>query len=364
MGSRSQEELVEVDGSADPPGLRIGPASAWINENVAGVSLPLRFGLIAAGSSNLTYRVEDAAGRVMILRRPPAAAVLASAHDVGREHKIMESLRSTKVPVPQPLALCKDAEVIGAPFYVMSYEEGLILRTRQLALDLGGAGCGRAAKSFFETLAAIHELDPGSCGLGDLSRTHGYVERQLKRWLQQYRNSLTGPPNPLVVALHDRLAAQVPDEADDGGHLVHGDYHIDNVVMDGQLHVKAVLDWELATLGDPIADLAWALMFWARPGDELVMMQEAVTAAPGFPERDEAASIYARAAGRTLDTLPYFSVFTLWKLACLIQGSLYRAQQGGSGGQQQGKAADPADTEKRIQRMLEQASDLADEAGI
>ncbi len=325
---------------------------------------PFTFGLIAAGGSNLTYRVDDAEGRKWILRRPPAAAVLASAHDVAREHRIMAALRDTGVPVPQMLAFCRDAAITGAPFYVMSYAEGLILRRQQTAAEIGEDNCGRAAVAFFETLARIHTLDTTRAGLDDLSRASGYVERQLRRWLAQYHASLRGEPNPLVLELHQRMAANPPADISKQGLLVHGDYHIDNAVLDPKMAVIAVLDWELATLGHPIADLCWALMFWARPGDPIVMMEEAVTAAPGFPGRGEVADVYEKASGYPLDHLPYFQAFALWKLSCLIQGSLFRAEEGGRGGRQHGREVDPAQTRGRIQAMLEQANDFAGAAGI
>jgi aminoglycoside phosphotransferase (APT) family kinase protein len=325
---------------------------------------PFTFGLIAAGGSNLTYRIDDADGRKFILRRPPAAAVLASAHDVAREHRIMSALEGTDVPVPEMLAFCGDSAITGAPFYVMSYAEGLILRRQETAAEIGEDNCRRAAVAFFETLARIHTLDTTRAGLDDLSRAGGYVTRQLRRWLAQYTASCRGNPNPLVLQLHDRMAAKPPADTGRQGLLVHGDYHIDNAVLDPTMSVKAVLDWELATLGHPIADLCWALMFWARPGDPMVMMEEPVTAAPGFPNRAEMAGVYEKASGYPLDNLSYFQAFALWKLSCLIQGSLFRAEEGGSGGRQHGRAADPAQIRGRIQAMLEQANDFAHAAGI
>ena len=362
--TRPQEDLVDLDRSVDPPGLRVQPTSAWLAEHVAAIRPPYTFSLIAAGGSNLTYRIDDADGRKFILRRPPAAAVLASAHDVAREHRIMAALRDSDVPVPEMMAFCGDAAVTGAPFYVMSYAGGLILRTQEAALEAGADNCRRAAEAFFDVLARIHTLDTTRAGLEDLSRPGGYVERQLRRWLQQYQAALRGAPNPLLIELHDRMAAKPPADVSSRGLLIHGDYHIDNAVLDPTMSVIAVLDWELATLGHPIADLCWALMFWARPGDRMVMMEDAVTAAPGFPGREQMAEVYERASGYPLDNLPYFQALALWKLSCLIQGSLFRAEEGGSGGLQHGREADPSRTLGRIQAMLEQANDFANSAGI
>jgi aminoglycoside phosphotransferase (APT) family kinase protein len=362
--TRPQEDIVDLDPSVDPPGLHVQSTSAWLAAHAPAMRPPFTFGLIAAGGSNLTYRVDDADGRKFILRRPPAAAVLASAHDVAREHRIMAALRDTGVPVPEMLAFCVDSVVTGAPFYVMSYAEGLILRRQDTANEIGAASCGRAAVAFFETLARIHRLDTARAGLDDLSKPGGYVARQLRRWLAQYHAARRGDPNPLVIELHDRMAASLPADISKKGLLVHGDYHIDNAVLDSDMAVIAVLDWELATLGHPIADLCWALMFWARPGDPMVMMEEAVTAAPGFPGRDEMAEVYEKASGYALDSLSYFRALALWKLSCLIQGSLFRAEEGGRGGRQHGREVDPAQTLSRIQAMLEQANDFANAAGI
>ena len=171
----------------------------------------------------------------------------------------MAALRATDVPVPEMMAFCRDAAVTGAPFYVMSYAGGLILRTQETALEAGADNCRRAAEAFFDVLARIHTLDTTRAGLEDLSRPGGYVERQLRRWLQQYQAALRGDPNPLLIELHDRMAARPPADVSLGVCSIHGDYHIDNAVLDPTMSVIAVLDWELATLGHPIADLCWAL---------------------------------------------------------------------------------------------------------
>jgi aminoglycoside phosphotransferase (APT) family kinase protein len=360
-----QEDIVDLGGqSSNPPGLDIDRTTAWMSANVAAMQPPFSFGLIAAGSSNLTYRVEDASGEKFILRRPPATAALDSAHDVRREFKVMTALRRTDVPVPDTIALCSDTAITGAPFLIMSYAEGLILRTQTSAVELGAAKCSLAGRRFFDVLARMHTLDVAAVGLGELSRGGRYVQRQLGRWMRQYEASVQGEPDPLVIDLHQRLVSSAPRATGDDNQLVHGDYHIDNVVFHPDMSVKAVLDWELAALGHPIADLAWALMFWARPGDGIVMMQDAVTAAPGFPERDELANAYAQASEYSLESLPYFTAFVLWKLACLMQGVLFRAESGGGGGLQQGRSADAIGIRARIVSLLEAADESARSAGI
>ncbi len=365
MSIQPQEDIVDLGGQAsNPPGLDIDRTTAWMSANVAAMQPPFSFGLIAAGSSNLTYRVDDAAGERCILRRPPATAALASAHDVSREFKVMAALRATDVPVPDTIAFCGDPAITGAPFFVMSYAEGLILRSQTSAVDLGEAKCSQAGRRFFDVLARLHTLDAAAVGLGDLSGRGSYVERQLGRWMRQYEASVRGQTDPLLIDLHERLASSAPRGSGADNRLVHGDYHIDNVVLNPDMSVKAVLDWELAALGHPIADLAWALMFWARPGDAIVMLQDAVTAAPGFPERDELANTYAGASGQSLESLPYFTAFVLWKLACLTQGVLFRAESGGGGGLQQGRRADTIGMRSRILRLLEAADESARSAGI
>lgn len=286
MTETFQEEIVAFEPGSALPGLDADAASDWLSRVVSDLSLPLDFGLIAAGGSNLTYKVTDAANQTWILRRPPAGAVMASAHDVGREYRIMQGLVSTDIPVPRPIVHCDDPTVLGAPFYVMSYEKGVILRDSATATAAGPLNCELASRSFFETLAHLHTHDLSGTGLEGLSRRDGYVKRQLRRWFQQYEEISGEDRNPLVEELHDRLLASDPGEIGLEAHLVHGDYHIDNAVLNPNFSVKAVLDWELATLGHPIADLAWALIFWAEPDDQMVMMQEGVTAAPGFLNRE------------------------------------------------------------------------------
>ena len=327
----AQDEVVEfADGQL--PGLDPDRVTAWLVANTPVVA-PVEYGLIAAGGSNLTYRLTDGAGARWVLRRPPVGKLLQSAHDVTREHRILAGLGSSPVPVPDVVGVCDDADVSGAPFFVMRYVEGLILRTTAHGLELGPARARAAGTSFFGALATIHTTPPASTGLGDLSRPDRYVERQLRRWHQQYQQTAGDDASPLETELHDRLAASVPPDVVDGGaHLVHGDFHIDNAVFDRDLNVIAVFDWELATLGHPIADLAWSLLFWAESGDEQTYLAEPVTSAPGFPTRAEVVEMYGKATGYDTTSLPYFEAFTSWKMGCLLSGSLYRARRGEAGG--------------------------------
>lgn len=351
----AQDEVVEfADGQL--PGLEPDRVTAWLTEHTPVVG-PVDYGLIAAGGSNLTYRLVDGAGERWVLRRPPVGTLLQSAHDVTREHRILAGLGPSPVPVPEVVGVCTDPGVTGAPFFVMRYVEGLILRDTASGVQLGAASARVAGTNFFRALATIHTTPPASIGLDDLSRPDGYVERQLRRWHQQYQQTAGDDASPVEAAVHDRLAAAVPADVVDGAaHLVHGDFHIDNAVFDAELSVIAVFDWELATLGHPIADLAWSLLFWAEPGDERPFLAEPVTAAPGFPTRAEIVDLYGRATGYDTASLPYFEAFTSWKMGCLLSGSLYRSRRGEAGGMQ---ARGNTDHEALRQRLLGLFDDAA-----
>jgi aminoglycoside phosphotransferase (APT) family kinase protein len=229
-------------------GIEAEAVTAWFAEHVPGARPPLDFELIAGGRSNLTYSVTDAEGARWVLRRPPLGHVLATAHDMGREHRIISALADTDVPVPPAIGLSPDDSVNGAPFYVMGYVDGPIVRNAEAARRLPPEQRARAAVSIVDTLAAIHAVDVDAVGLGDLGRREGYIERQLKRWQGQWEQSKTREL-PAIDAVHDRLATAVPEQGPAA--IVHGDYRLDNCILDGDGNIGAVLDWELCTLGDP-----------------------------------------------------------------------------------------------------------------
>jgi aminoglycoside phosphotransferase (APT) family kinase protein len=288
---------------------------------------------------------------------------LESAHDVLREARIIGGLGRTAIPVAGVLAVCEDADVCDAPFGVFSYESGLILRDEATARAVGESTCRAAGFALFETLGRLHLLDPADAGLADLAKPDQYVERQLKRWSRQVEQ-VVEDPHPLFADLHDRLAANVPPTVTDRAHLVHGDYHIDNAIFDETPKVIALLDWELSTLGDPIADLAWALMFWTESPDEAVKTSELITTAPGFPSRAEVTERYRTATGFDLSALPYHRAFSFWKIACLQSGSLHRIKVGTGGGMSVSRKTDVDESLRRITRILELAEDAARDAGI
>lgn len=360
-----QQEQIVDNASGELPGIDLAKVQRWLGEHVAGVQPPLHFGLIGAGGSNLTYRVTDANGTLYILRRPPVGSLLPSAHNLAREHRIMSALRPSAVPVPAMAALCEDESVTGAEFYVMEYVDGLILRDAEAGAALAEVDARRASLSFVDALAAIHTLEPAEVGLHTLSKPDGYVTRQLRRWFTQYEHTAVGAPDPQIVDLHARLAANLPDEAPSRtARLTHGDYHIDNVVFDRGFQVSAVLDWELCTLGDPLADLAWALMFWTTSPDEFSMMVSAPTVAPGFISRSEFTERYAAASKLDLTDLPYFLCLSHWKLACLVQGAVYRASLGQGGGMQAAGQSTESEGLARIRQLVQAAGELAGAAGI
>ncbi len=318
--------MTEDPGQADPApggepaGIRTGPVTAWLAEHL-GLVGPLRFERLAGGHSNLTYRVDDAEGRRVVLRRPPEGELLPTAHDMGREHRLIEALGPTDVPVPEALATCTDPSVIGAPFYVMDHVEGVVLHTAddaEAAFD--EAQRADIGRDFVEVLARLHAVDPDAVGLGDLSRKEDYIARQLKTWWRQYEASRTGE-DPLLGRVNEWLHGNIPTQGP--ARLVHGDFRLGNTITAPDGRIAAVLDWEIATLGDPLADLGYVLATWPRPGDEHVAPTSATSMAAGFPERAELVDAYAAATGADLSGIDYYIAWANWKTACIVQG-VYR----------------------------------------
>ncbi len=311
-------------------GIDVARVTAWLAANVAPSTPPYDFDLIAGGHSNLTYRVTDAVGHRCVLRRPPLGHVLASAHDMGREHRIIKALGPSPVPVAPALAYCDDPAVNGAPFYVMGFVDGLVLRDRETAeAELSESARAEAGASLVDTLAAIHAVDPSAVGLGDLGRHDGYIARQLKRWYGQWNQSKTREL-PDVDRAHDALAARVPPQGP--ACIVHGDYRLDNTMLDDQGHVVAVLDWEICTLGDPLADAGLLFVYWTGPGDDETAWAGSATTAPGFADRAELLERYAKVSGRDLSDIDFYIAFAFWKLACILEGVYARYLGGALGG--------------------------------
>jgi aminoglycoside phosphotransferase (APT) family kinase protein len=308
-----------------PEGIDEPGVTAWFAEHVPAAQPPLHFELIAGGRSNLTYAVTDATGRRWVLRRPPLGHVLATAHDMGREHRIISALAPTPVPVPPAIGLSVDDSVNGAPFYVMGYVDGPILRNAAAAQALPIEHRRRATDSIVDVLAEIHAVDVDAVGLGDLGRREGYIERQLKRWHGQWEQSKTRDL-PAIDAVHDRLAATVPEQGP--ATIVHGDYRLDNCILDDQGNIRAVLDWELCTLGDPLADVGQLCMYWTEAGDQMAAAPDAPTIVEGFGTRADVLERYATASGRDVGDIDFYMAFGYWKLACICEGVLDRYRAG------------------------------------
>jgi aminoglycoside phosphotransferase (APT) family kinase protein len=310
---------------------------------VAGAKSPFTFEVIAGGHSNLTYRVVGSDGTAYVLRRPPLGHRLASAHDMGREHRIIAALQSTKVPVAPALGLCTDESVNDAPFYVMGFVDGHVVRDRDVAeATLSPTARRRAGESLVDTMAAIHAVDLGACGLDDLGKHEGYIARQLKRWYGQWNDQKTRDV-PAVDHIHDALSERIPDQGP--ATVVHGDYRLDNCIIGDDGTVRAVLDWEICTLGDPMADLGLLQVYWTGPDDEASAWTGSATTAAGFLNRDELVARYAEASGRDVSQLPFYVSFAYWKLACILQGVYYRYLGGALG------SRDPAELEPFVAQI-------------
>jgi len=315
-----------------PRGIDEQNVSKWFTEYVPDVELPLEFTLIAGGRSNLTYKVDDAAGHRCALRRPPVSHVLPTAHDMAREHRIISAVGPAGVPVATAIGLCTDLEVNQAPFYVMEFVDGHILRSaEQVVAAFDEATRAEIGHNLADTLAALHAVDPDDVGLGDLARRDGYIERQLKRWSEQFRNGIVNGDDydGLVEQVASELRARVPDQIGLG--IVHGDYRLDNTVFDDRGGVRAILDWELCTLGDPMADLGLLMVYWNDRDEAGVGIGVSATTAPGMATRKELLERYAHASGRDVSAIPFYTAFGYWKLACIMQG-VYARYLGGAGG--------------------------------
>jgi len=324
-------------GTGTLEGIDAPAVSAWLTGTVPDLSPPFAFELIAGGRSNLTYRVTDANGRSVALRRPPVSHVLPTAHDMTREHTVLSALGPTEVPVPETLGLCADPTVNGAPFYVMSFVEGHIIRDQHSAAELDEDVRRRAGDSLVDTLARLHAVDIDRVGLGGFGRRDGYIARQLKRWHGQFTQStVDGATGPAVIdRVHQLLAGRIP--AQQGVGIVHGDYRLDNTVLGDDGTVRAVLDWEICTLGDPLADLGLLLVYWAEPGDaQAALLGVAPTVLPGFATRDQLVARYAAASGRDVSGIAFYKAFGYWKLACILQGVHARYAGGAAAGDRSG----------------------------
>jgi aminoglycoside phosphotransferase (APT) family kinase protein len=310
---------------SDLPGLDIERLRGYLEATgVVDVRGPLQAELIAGGKSNLTYVVGDGTS-TWVVRRPPLGHVLATAHDMAREHRVMTALADTPVPVPRTYLLCEDPDVLGAPFYVMEHVLGTAYRTAAQLERLGAERTAAISGRMVDTLAELHQVDPTAVGLADFGRPEGFLERQVRRWKQQLDASrsrdLTG-----AEELHAALAAAVPDQSPAG--IVHGDYRLDNLLVDDHDRVAAVLDWEMATLGDPLTDVALLLVYQrmaAYTGGDAVA--DAATA-PGFLDDEALLGRYASRSGRDLSSMSFYLGLAYFKIAVILEGIHYRHLHG------------------------------------
>lgn len=307
-------------------GIETADVEDWLQHNIDGVRPPVEFTPIPGGHSNLTYLVTDRDRRRVVLRRPPLGELLPGAHDMSREHRAISALGPTEVPVPRALGFCDDHSVTGAPFYVMSFVEGHVLHNERVATEVYRPETRhRVGLSLAETLDALHSVDVDAVGAGNLGRRDDYVGRQLRRWFRQYDAS-RAMPVPLVDELYESLLLARPPQQK--ASLVHGDYRLGNCITDRAGGIAAILDWEICTLGDPLADVGYMLVTWAEPGDEHQGISMAPSMAPGFATKHELLERYASASDLDLSPIRFYVAFNHWKSACINEGVYARYVKG------------------------------------
>lgn len=311
-----------MNNDSEPDGVDLQRLRGWFADQVPGASgAPLTATLISGGKSNLTFSITDGTS-TWVLRRPPLGHVLPTAHDMAREYRVINALGPTPVPVPQAYAFCDDIAVNGAPFYVMEQVDGRILRTPADLATISADDARRCSEQLVDVLAAIHQVDWAAVGLGDFGRPDGYLARQVRRWNQQWESSKEAgcPDVPAITDLANRLAASVPDSPTPT--IVHGDYRLDNTMLalDDPGRVVAVLDWEMSTLGDPLADLGLFLLYWGRDEAQAMVTGTTVDTDAGFLPISAIVDRYADATGFDLAALEWYEVFAAYKLAVIVAG--------------------------------------------
>jgi len=299
----------------DLPGLRLGPVGAWLAGRL-GLELPVRAAHVAGGRSNLTYCMTDAGGRRVALRRPPAGHLLETAHDMRREWRVLKAVSGSPVPAPRPLALCEDEAVTGATFYVMEWVDGLVPADENVAVALSVDARRHLSDDLADVLAALHALDPAEIGLADWARPGDFLQRQLKRWHRQIHQS-----GSTHLELADRVHACLVRLAPSGeNRVVHGDFRAGNVLVGPDGAIRAVLDWELATLGHPLADLGWLVASWGTRSDGPPPVTQTPSGLPGFGSGELLVQRYAQRSGRDVSALPVYEAFARWRSACIHAG--------------------------------------------
>ena len=331
------------------PGYDTQAVEAWIERNVPGLKPPLTWTWLEGGHSNLTYKLKDERGNVAVIRRPPLGKLLPKAHDMAREWALISALGPTAVPVPEALGFCEDVDVTGAHFYLMEFVEGHPLyRANDTERWMPEASRMKFARTFIDVLAELHALDPDAVGLGDLGKKENYVGRQIKTWYRSWNASIEGAEfdDPRAHTLQAYFLAHMPEQGP--ARVVHGDFSVHNILTTSEGGIAAVLDWEISTLGDPLADLAYALNQWRDESDSAPLRQELATSAPGFPGRGEMAQWYAQRTGRDLSMLDYYAGFNRWKTAAITHGVYARYMEG----QKSTEGVDLAGLRKSVEHSL------------
>ena len=333
------------DESQGPEGYRVDAVEAWISDNIRSLIPPFKWTRLEGGHSNLTYRLDDSKGHAAVIRRPPQGVLLPKAHDMSREWALISALGPTPVPVPAALGFCEDPEVTGAWFYVMGLIDGHPLYNSQdTERYVPQAQRRKMAMSFIDVLAALHDVDPDEVGLGELGKKENYVGRQLKTWYRSWTSSVEAAEfdDPRAHELQKFFLDNIPEQGP--ARVVHGDYGVHNCLVGPDCTIAAVVDWEISTLGDPLADLAYALNQWPDPTDRDPFPPESATAPPGFPGRTELAQRYEQRTGRDLSKLDYYIGFNRWKTAAIVHGVYARYREGK-------KSTDGIDLDEMRQRI-------------
>lgn len=364
MSARQASPVTAMSAAARParPGTR--PVAArhafdtaalerWLAGELAGFSGPLEVAQFAGGQSNPTFLVSTPAAEYVLRKKPPGE-LLATAHAIDREYRVLQALAASGVPVPTLRGWCEDAGVIGTPFYLMDYQAGRIF-TDPLLPTFTPAERGAAYRDMGTTLARLHALDWRALGLADYGRPERFIERQLARWSRQYEASRSDDV-PAMERLGAWLAEHMP--ADDHAAITHGDYRIGNLIYaEDAPRIVAVLDWELCTIGDPVADFFWSLMYWAEPEDEICFLPDPPTRLPQFPRRAEVVACYEEMSEQALPHAAFYMAFGWWKMACIVEGVYARLVKGASGGM---KTVPPERVARMVERYLERAAAALD----
>ena len=331
--------------------------SAWVAANVEGASGPLTVSHLSGGSSNLTFRVRDDTND-WVLRRPPMGRLLATANDMGREYRVQEGLGRSDVPVPTTVAMCDDTDVIGVPFYLMTFVEGTVYADADAVEGLTEAQALAATNELIDVLARLHAVDYEAVGLGSLGKPVGFLQRQIARWTTQWEKSKQDEV-PEIEELAARLARSVPEHTDSA--IVHGDYSFNNTMWsrDDPTRMVAVLDWEMSTLGDPLTDLGMVAVYWDRAGEIMWRSRtpQPHRGNPGFPGVDHLLARYEAASGRSVRDIDVYQVLAVFKLAVIVAGALarIRATQPGE---------DTTRSEETLRELAALALDLADASSV